>query len=88
MERKKKGVVSGPRGPMSLADLPDPNTRRWVPSRKAMVIAAVNGGLISMEEACKKYNLSVEEFLEWKTAEEYGDLRISRIPEFRRQRAA
>src|SRR5438105_13060223 len=34
-------------------------------SRKAEVVAAVRGGLLSLEEACSRYTLTVEEFLSW-----------------------
>ena len=56
----------GPDGsPLSMADLPAPGTKRWVIRRKAEVIAAVRGGLLSLEEACTRYMLTVDEFLSW-----------------------
>jgi hypothetical protein len=48
-----------------LADLPSPNTQRWVIRRKAEVVAAVRGGLLTLEEACGRYELNYEEFLSW-----------------------
>ena len=51
---------------MTRADLPAPGVRRWVPRRKARVVAAVEGGLISREEACSRYAISQEEFNDWK----------------------
>src|SRR5262245_23099404 len=30
--------------PLTIADLPPPGTKRWVPRRKAEVVAAVRGG--------------------------------------------
>jgi len=33
--------------------------------RKAEVVAAVRGGLLSLEEACSRYTLTVDEFLSW-----------------------
>ncbi len=51
--------------PMTVDDLPPPETKRWVIRRKAEVVAAVRGGLISLEEACKRYTLTIEEFLSW-----------------------
>ncbi|WP_264861427.1 CtrA inhibitor SciP, partial [Klebsiella pneumoniae] len=58
--------VIGPDGsPLTIADLPPPDTHRWVIRRKAEVVAAVRGGLLSLEEACKRYTLTVEEFLNW-----------------------
>jgi hypothetical protein len=50
---------------LTLADLPLPETKRWVIRRKAEVVAAVCGGLLSLEEACSLYALSSEEVLSW-----------------------
>jgi len=81
------GQVIGPTGrPLTLADLPSANTQRWVIRRKAEVVAAVQGGLLTLEEACKRYSLSVEEFLSWQQAiNENGlpGLRATRIKKYR-----
>jgi len=81
--------VIGPEGaPLTLDSLPPPNTKRWVIRRKAEVVAAVRGGLISLEEACQRYTLSVEEFLSWQRAiEAHGipGLRATRIQLYRPQ---
>lgn len=53
---------------ITLADLPARDTKRWVSSRKALVVIAVTGGLISLDDACARYSLSVEEFLGWERA--------------------
>ena len=45
--------------------LPPADTVRWVARRKAEVVAAVHNGLLSMREACQRYKLSSDEFLEW-----------------------
>ncbi len=51
--RPRVKYVIGPDGsPLTIADLPPANTRRWVIRRKAEVVAAVRGGLLSLEEAC------------------------------------
>ncbi|TDL83563.1 DUF1153 domain-containing protein [Palleronia sediminis] len=55
-------------GTMTRADLPDPATRRWVASRKAAVVRAVQGGLIAREEARAMYALSDEEYASWEEA--------------------
>ena len=71
---------------MTLDDLPSENTRRWVARRKATVVAAVRCGLITLEDACRRYTLSVEEYLSWERAiEKYGlpGLRVTRIQEYR-----
>ena len=58
--------VIGPDGRrLTLADLPSPDTKRWVIRRKAEVVAAVRGGLLSLEEACSRYTLNPDEFLSW-----------------------
>ena len=55
---------------LSRADLPPPDTRRWVASRKAVVVKAVVYGLISEKEALERYALSEEEFNLWRSAVE------------------
>lgn len=58
--------VTGPDGnPLTLRDLPPPDLKRWVSRRKAEVVLAVEGGLISLEEASRRYALSIEEFVSW-----------------------
>lgn len=60
------GEAVSPSGkPLTLADLPRPGTQRWVARRKADVVAAVRGGLITLQEACQRYRLSVDEFRSW-----------------------
>jgi hypothetical protein len=59
--------VVGPNGRcLTLADLPLPDTKRWVIQRKAEVVAAVRGGLLSLEEACSRYALDCDEFISWR----------------------
>jgi hypothetical protein len=61
----EKSVI-GPHGlRLRLADLPPAETQRWVVRRKAEVVAAVRGGLLSLEEACARYSLSLAEFMSW-----------------------
>ena len=55
-------------GILTAADLPPRNLRRWIARRKAEVVAAVEGGLISEFEACSRYNISREEFSAWLNA--------------------
>ena len=85
--RGRVSYVIGPDGsPLTLADLPPPNTKRWVIRRKAEVVAAVRGGLLSLDEACKRYTLTVEEFLAWqRSIDRYGvpGLRVTRLQIYR-----
>ena len=73
-QRRYDGVVMGPDGnPLTLDDLPPAGTTRWVIRRKAEVVAAVRGGLLTMEDACQRYGLSEEEFDGWrKSIEKHG----------------
>ena len=57
-----------------MIELPDPNTGRWVARRKASVVAAVAGGVITIEEACRRYHISEEEFFGWQRAFENGGI--------------
>ncbi len=81
-------TVIGPAGePLTIDDLPPPETRRWVIRRKAEVVAGVRNGLISLEDACNRYKLSVEEFLSWqRLIDRHGmrGLRTTRLQQYRR----
>lgn len=71
---------------LSRADLPPPDTRRWVASRKAIVVRAVTHGLISESEALTRYALSEEEFALWRAAVEvHGEnaLKVTAIQKYR-----
>src|SRR5215210_3806441 len=68
-QKIRPAQVIGPLGePLTLDSLPPPNTTRWVVRRKAEVVAAVAGGLLSVDEACQRYTLSLEEFTSWQRA--------------------
>ena len=70
------------------AELPPPGTR-WVPRRKAQVVAAVRGGVITLDEACRRYALTMEEFLGWQRAiDKFGlsGLRATHAQEHRASR--
>ena len=79
--------VIGPEGrPMTENDLPPPDTKRWVMRRKAEVVAGVRSGLISLEEACRRYTMSVEEYLSWqRQIDSHGmrGLRATRLQDYR-----
>ncbi len=86
-DEKATHRVIGPDGKLlTLDDLPPPETKRWVARRKAEVVAAVRAQLLTLEEACKRYNLSTEEFVGWEAAIDkhgLGGLRVTRIQDFR-----
>ena len=85
--RPRVKYVIGPDGsPLTIADLPPVTTWRWVIRRKAEVVAAVRGGLLSLDEACSRYTLTVDEFLSWQMSiDQYGlaGLRTTRLQQYR-----
>jgi len=62
---RMKHVIGPDGGVLTIADLPAPETKRWVIRRKAVVVAAVRGGLLTLAEACTRYALTVDELLAW-----------------------
>ena len=86
---RRARIVIGPDGSaLSMADVPAPGTERWVIRRKAIVVAAVRGGLLSIEEACARYKLSVEEYLSWQAAVDRHGLKGLRTTKVQKYRAA
>jgi hypothetical protein len=79
-------MIAAASGGPSLADLPPPETKRWVIRRKAAVVTAVRRGVLTLEDACKRYRLSVEEFTSWqRLIERHGlpGLRTTRLQDYR-----
>jgi len=85
--RPRVKYVIGPDGsPLTIADLPPSNTRRWVIRRKAEVVAAVRGGRLILGEACQRHQRTTTEFLSRHASMyEYGlaGLRTTRIQQYR-----
>jgi transposase-like protein len=74
-----------------MIELPPQNTRRWVARRKAVVVAAVSSGIITLDEACRRYQMSEEEFFAWQRAfENYGllGLRATGVQQHRGARSS
>lgn len=79
--------VVGPVGQrLTLEALPPPSTRRWTPLRKAEIVAAVRGGLLSVEQACNRYSLAIDELISWQVAlhrNGVAGLRVTRAQHYR-----
>lgn len=79
---------------LMLEMLPPPDTQRWVARRKAQVVAAVQAGLLSLDDAMARYRLTLEEFTGWQRALYRHGLyglqvthsQICRLADLRRQR--
>jgi len=86
-QNDRQQQVIGPLGePLTREDLPSPQTKRWVIRRKAEVVAAVNGGLLTIDEVLERYNLTLEEFASWQRAVDRSGmqgLRVTRIQHYR-----
>lgn len=60
--------------------------KRWTTRRKADVIVAVRRGELSLDEACRRYKLSFDEFVAWeRDYDQYGvpGLRTTRYQIYR-----
>jgi hypothetical protein len=69
-----------------METLPPANTVRWVVRRKAEVLAAIRGGLLTAAEACARYRLSPEELELWQASLDRAGvpgLRVTRIQLYR-----
>lgn len=69
-----------------LPDLPPADVKRWTFRRKAAVVTAVANDVLTREEACRRYQLSEEEFLSWQQAfDAHGlpGLRSTRLQQYR-----
>ena len=85
---KEAMIAMHPSGrPMTVNDLPPEDTKRWVIRRKAEVVAAIRAGLISPEDACERYSLSMDELVSWQALlKDHGiqGLRTTRLQKYRK----
>lgn len=86
-QKFRPAFVVGPLGErLDLKSLPSPETLRWVIRRKAEVVAAIQGGLLTFDEACERYSLTLEELASWqRNVDRSGmqGLRVTRIQHYR-----
>jgi hypothetical protein len=83
---KSFDAVEPPGERMTIWPLPVPSTKRWTVRRKADLVAAVAGGLLTVDEACDLYRLSVEEFTCWQRAVDRcgtPGLRVTKLKQYR-----
>lgn len=86
-QKTRPASVMGPLGEeLTLDNLPPPETTRWVSRRKAQVVAAIEGGLLTVDEACARYRMCSEELATWQRLfDRIGvpGLRTTRIQQYR-----
>jgi two-component system, cell cycle response regulator DivK len=58
---------AGARG-MPAGVLPSAGTMNWTARKKALIVIAVRGGMISLRAACERYMLSEAELSQWRAA--------------------
>jgi hypothetical protein len=84
--RRSRPPVIGPRGErLTLDDLPKPG-QRWTIARKAVVVAAVHGGLLKLDEAQARFAMTADEFATWSTllrTHGIDGLRTTRLQQYR-----
>lgn len=87
LEQKTRPTsVAGPLGPLTIDDLPSSGTTYWVSRRKAEVLAAIDGGMLALEDACEKYRISPEELAAWRRSVDRAGipgLRVTKTREYR-----
>jgi hypothetical protein len=75
----------GPNGrPLTVADLPPCDLKHWLPGHKAKIATAVRGGLITADEVCKRYKLTLEELETWEQSLASGGIDALRVSRSRR----
>lgn len=85
-QKFQSAQVIGQGEPLTLDNLSPPRPSRWVVRLKAQVVAAVSGGLLTADEACRRYSLNLEEFTSWWRALDQSGipgLRVTRPQEYR-----
>jgi len=76
----------GPTGQITVDSLPPANTSRWTARRKAEVIAAIHGKLITREWALKTYRWTEAELKYWEMSlAKFGldGLKVTKVHEHR-----
>ena len=73
-------------GKVTRDSLPPPDTTRWIIRRKAMIVAALRQRLLTRQEACERYNLSLHELESWEQLiDRHGlhGLRVTHLKQYR-----
>ncbi len=79
-------AVAGPVGPLTIDDLPSSTAGYWVARRKAELLAAIDGGLIGLADACARYRHSGEELESWRRTIDRAGIAGLRVTKARRLR--
>ena len=81
-------TIPGPDGrPLAVWDLPSSHNQRWTPLRKAKIIVAIRGGLISADEMCQRYKVTLEELEIWQRGFDRSGINGLRVTRIKRSRS-
>jgi len=83
----REGLSEPNQVPVGLVNLPPLKPIRWVMGRKAEVVSAVRTGAVSLDDVCKCYEISMDEFLAWKSKMERFGPKGLRIKDLQHSRA-
>src|SRR3546814_9923769 len=61
--RTRPKSVAGPLGPITMADLPSSSTTYWVARRKAEVLAAIDSGLLGIEDRSEEHTSELQSLM-------------------------
>ena len=88
-QKIRPAQVIGPLGePLTLDSLPPPARRAGSSAARPRSSPPLRAGCLSVDEACKRYSLSLEEFTSWQRAVDRSGmpgLRVTRIKQYRDQ---
>jgi Protein of unknown function (DUF1153) len=79
-------IAADPDKKRLLSGLPPAETKRWSSRRKAAVVVAIRAGVLTRQEACQRYMLSLAELGAWETALDRNGipgLRVTRLQIYR-----
>ena len=69
-------------------DLPSPTTVRWTFNKKAIVVCAVRGGLVTLEHVLDRFHMTEKEFSIWEEGLKNDGSQGLKVTHFQRRRRA
>jgi len=79
-------IVGSHGRPLTGKELPPADVAHWTPARKAEVVAAVRSGRVPLDDVCRRYAMTIEEFMSWSSAVDAHGLPGLQVGNIRRWR--
>lgn len=86
-DRPGRAAIESLGEPVTAETLPPAGTLRWMPHRKAQVVCAIRDGIITREEACRRYDISNAELFTWERLLDEDGIRALQITRAHRYRS-